>query len=232
VASNPIWVVIPAAGESRRFKEAGYSTPKPLLRIRYNDTVSYMAHYVMSSIPLIHCETLIVFPYGVEIPHNFDHTAGRMFLKSTTGQADTVYQAIKELPKNDSVLILDCDMVLQSEDVYKLVLILQIEDVAIAVAETFDPNASRVDQIPYPTRFVEKENISQYGIVGARAFKNIGILQEALSRTLERYEVLGKEPYLSVAINHYPGNKYAHLITNYVDWGTPERIKESGAEIV
>lgn len=31
---SDLWIVIPAAGESRRFKEAGYSIPKPCLCIK------------------------------------------------------------------------------------------------------------------------------------------------------------------------------------------------------
>ena len=212
---SKLWVVIPAAGKSQRFIDAGYLTPKPLLRLEAPDgKIGPMIEFIKDTVPK-----------GLEIIEI-------LHLEKTVGQADTVYQGIKDLPSDDSCLILDCDTLLQTIDIQKLISLLGIYDMSLLVAETFDPNASRVDQIPFPTRFVEKEPISQFGIIGARAFKDIGFLTLALKRTLDRCAIRSTEPYLSTAINHYPGTKFAHLITEYVDLGTPQRIKEAGWEIV
>jgi NDP-sugar pyrophosphorylase family protein len=233
---SELWVVVPAAGDSRRFKDAGYDIPKPLLKVKSKlGIIRYMMEHAL--VPTLfldgHREGPIVgLPWDSNPP-----ATGLNYRRigKTLGQADTVLQLIKNLPEDDHVLVLDCDMVLQQKDIEMLVALITVGneyDVAIAVTKTFDPNASRVDSIPWPTRFVEKEPISEYGIVGARAFKDIGTLRYALEKTLTLYKNIGKEPYLSVAINHYPGTKYAHLISEYTDWGTPQRIKESGAEIV
>ena len=208
---SKLWVVIPAAGESRRFKEAGYKTPKPLLHLRNNHgNVDTMINFVKDSIPM-----------GLDV-------IDVLRLEKTIGQADTVYQTVKNLPFIDSVLILDCDIILRIGDIEHIIEMLNSFDVVMAVTETFDPNASRVNQIPFPTRFVEKETISQYGIISARAFRSCGVLTAALKRLLDECET---EPYLSTAMNYYPGTKFAHLITEYVDLGTPQRIKEAGWEI-
>jgi dTDP-glucose pyrophosphorylase len=241
---SDLWIVIPAAGESRRFKEAGYDTPKPLLVLKpvVNIVPEFqisrkMIEHVVNELPLQLSPHLICA--GIPLQYlNQDLLDVRtpnikyIGLEKTTGQAESVLKLTEHLPVEDSVLVLDCDMILRDHDIVRLVEMLSIYDVSIAVTKTFDPNASRVDQIPYPTRFVEKEPISEYGIVGARAFKNIGLLNKALKRTLERCKTVNQEPYLSMAINHYPGVKFAHLITDYVDLGTPERIKEAGWEII
>lgn len=227
-----LWTIIPAAGESKRFKEFGYQTPKPLLRLKSKSgETGYMVQHVISDLSSwIRAGVIIALHEGVDKLQDLEERV--MFVSQTTGQADTVYQIVKTLPDNDNVLILDCDMVLLTTDILLLIKMIQIYDVSIAVAETFDPNSSRVDQIPFPTRFVEKENISQYGIVGARCFKNARLLTIALKRTLEKCEDRHIEPYLSLAINPYPGIKFAHLITEYVDLGTPQRIMEAGWEIL
>lgn len=232
---SDLWVVVPAAGQSRRFREAGYHTPKPLLRIENTDglTASMIMH-VLSSLPPTGDKTrderiLVGLPEDVDILVPF---YPYRLIPKTLGQADTVYQLIQELPGEDSVLVLDCDMILDPLDIEALMHAVELYDVAIAVTTSFDPNASRVDQVPFPTRFVEKEPISQYAIVGARAFKSIDLLRKALKRTIDRYKSLGQEPYLSVVINHYPGVKYTHQITKYTDWGTPQAILESGARII
>lgn len=224
-------VVILAAGESRRFKEAGYSLPKPLLRLKNpkGEEGRMIDHLVAEFPDWLFASVIVALPKGTS-----PGTLGSriMYIEHTTGQADSAYQIVKTLPDNNNVILLDCDMILNIKDILLLIEMIKIYDVSIAVAETFDPNSSRVDQIPFPTRFVEKENISQYGIVGARCFKNAKLLTHALKKTLERCEEKHVEPYLSLAINYYPGIKFAHLITEYVDLGTPQRIKEAGWEIL
>jgi len=224
---SDLWIVVPAAGESRRFKEAGYTIPKPFLMIDDEGLVMTMIGHVLYDIN--HYEKILVGLSNLA-PDDFEFPS--ILIENSIGQADTVYRMLSCLPQEDSVLVLDCDMILEADDIQKMMDFLKNYDVVIAVAESFNPNASRVDQVPFPTRFVEKEPISQYAIVGARAFKNIGLLKKALERTLDRYKKIGQEPYLSVAINHYPGTKYAHQITKYTDWGTPEAVKSSGAKIV
>jgi len=227
-----IWTVIPAAGESKRFREAGYSMPKPLLRIKSPaGEEAYMVQHVIADLPSwLRAGVVIALPSHLDKPIDLEERT--ISIPHTIGQADTVYQAIKTLPDNDLVLVLDCDMILKSEDILKLVELLNIYDVTVAVTETFDPNASRVDQVPFPSRFVEKEPISKWGIVGARAFKSAAVLSVALERTFDRCTARHQEPYLSMAMNPYPGSKFAHVITDYIDLGTPERIKEAGWEIL
>ncbi len=228
-----LWRVVLAAGESKRFKEAGYTTPKPFLRIRDSIGLSMpMIVHVVSNLPPVgdkdFYRTVVALPIGTE--YGFGPTT--KYIETTKGQADTVLQIVKNLPHEDSILVLDCDTILQTKDIQKLIEMNSVYGVTLAVTETFDPNVSRVDQVPFPTMFVEKEPISQYGIIGARCFRSNLLLIEALEEVMKECAETGKEPYLSMALNHYPGTKFALVIDKFEDWGTPERIKESGAEII
>lgn len=225
--SDHLWVVIPAAGKSKRFQDAGYMTPKPLLKVKLGGKTQTMLEHVVDSIPPYMKDIVIAVPAGVDHPLN---TAYKV-IEETVGQADTILQALSDLPAQDRVLILDCDMILHTEDLERMVRLLEVYDATIAVTRTFDPNASRVDTIPFPTKFAEKEPISEWGIVGARAFKSIGDLVTALNYTMVYCDHTGVEPYLSMAINSYPGSKYALEIMDFYDLGTPERLRESGAQI-
>jgi len=231
---SKLWIVVPAAGDSARFRSAGYTTPKPFLKVGPKEgTPDYMIQFVLDSVPNYDdVEKIIVLRQEVDIPQDFKANPHVLRIQSTKGQADTIYKAVKELPGTDAVLVLDCDMILTAADTGRIVGLMENYDSVIAVTETFDPNASRVDSIPYPTRFVEKEPISQWGIVGARAFKCASDLTDALKRAIDRYETINREPYLSVAINYMPGTKVTHLIHDFVDLGTPERIRESGWRIL
>jgi MobA-like NTP transferase domain len=225
---SKVVAVILAAGQSRRFVEAGYKTPKPFLVIRDQDgTEGQMVNFVLNTLPPT-VTALVAVPPDYTFMER-ENVRG-VHIAHTRGQADTAYQVVRHLPKDRQVILLDCDMVLRYQDVRDLIALLELFETVTAVTNTFDPNASRVDQVPFPTRWVEKQPISSWGIVGARAFRNAGRLTEALKQVIEE----PGEPYLSTAMNYYQsfGQNYAHEIFQFQDWGTPERIIASGAQIV
>lgn len=226
------YILIPAAGESRRFRESGYDTPKPFLMIkRDNGLTARMVDHVIAEAP---DGEIIV---GVKLGYDRSmgpHLGSVALVMSSKGQADTVYQMASGLVRQDApVMVLDCDMIVPHLDLTKMMELLSVWNAVVAVTKTFDPNASRVNVVPYPTYFAEKEPISAWGIVGARAFKSVRLLRMSLKITLEHCRREDKEPYLSMTLNDLqPGTVFAHQIDNFVDWGTPERVKASGAEIV
>lgn len=225
---SEFFVIIPAAGESRRYRDLGHPY-KPVIWIRTKEGVdASMLSHVEDTAPA--GVLMVALPRGVKTPQ--DSRGHVVSIAKTSGQADTIYQMVRRLPENARVLILDCDMILERRDIETLVRMLDIFDVTVAVTKTFDPNASRVDCVPYPMKFVEKQPISEWGIVGARAFKSAGVLSSALEETIAICDKLKIEPYLSMAMDKYVGTKYAHIIKKYMDWGTPERLKNSGAEII
>lgn len=230
--NSNLYVIILAAGESKRFKEKGYTQCKPLLPITYAGATLSMLSWVILTLGEIRepFNLLIAYPANLPLPVIELAQSSYVLIRETRGQADSLRQALAYVPENSRVLVLDCDMVLKRSDIQTLLDLLQTSDISIAVTETFDPNASRVDTVPFPTRFVEKEAISQWGIVGARAFKNSTLLIEALDEVLYLGN-LHVEPYLSTAINYYPGTKVAHIVSDYLDWGTPDRLENTGARI-
>lgn len=226
---SELFILIPAAGESRRYKEAGYSLPKPTLWIENGDGVrASMLGHVEATLPP--GTVMVGLSAGVALPEDCFGNVVR--INKTIGQADTIYQMLRGVSENARVLVVDCDMILGRKTLEELVALLNTFDVTIAVTYTFDPNASRVDKIPFPTKFVEKEPISAWGIVGARAFGNAGMLRDALAITVAAAGQNNEEPYLSTAINDYPGVKFAIETNFYVDWGTPERLQETDAKII
>lgn len=220
-------VLIPAAGASTRFLQEGYKTPKPALKIRKPNggPVRTMLRHVQDTIPLNY-ECL----FGLNTHTDPDCCDGNKWLiRETSGQADTVRQMLNYFKEDRPVLIQDCDMLLDQVVVTLMGRLLEVYDMTVAVTKTFDPNASRVDQIPFPTFFVEKEPISEWGIVGVRGFKSSNALKAALDRALREVE---GEVYLSHAMNYVPGSKVAIMVRDFTDWGTPARLASTGAVVV
>lgn len=155
-------------------------------------------------------------------------------IETTSGQASTVLQMARTINPLDSVTVMDCDTLLEQEDICELGKLVTPGhyDAAVAVGMcTQDTAMSRVDQIPFPTLFVEKRYISQWGMVSARSFARPGELARVLSEIVREHEAAGREPYLSEALNRYPGKKIAHVVTRWTDWGTPEKVRSSGAHV-
>lgn len=223
-------VLVLGAGESKRFRDKGIRIPKPLLNIDFLGKTASMLSHVQDGIPES-LEILTVLAEGYDPPN--DIRGGVIHIRPTRGQAETVYRVLSIIKEDRPVLVHDCDMLLDALDVGALVDWLEKYAMTVAVTETFDPNASRVDKIPYPDVFVEKQPISKWGIVGARGFASSKEIIQCIEIELRKnINTIDYEPYLSEAMNHIPGMALAHQISDFVDWGTPERIYESGAKIV
>jgi MobA-like NTP transferase domain len=222
------WCVIPAAGGSKRFFEAGYKTLKPFLWIKSDGVSRSMLGHVLATVP-DNCEPIIALPAGAMRPT--DAQVELAIVTQSKGQADTVYQVVKKLPKDDEVLILDCDTILRKEDLSLIVDKLGLFVAGVAVTKNvLDGNMSRIDNPDNPQIFVEKQFISSWAIIGARAFHCVGYLVDVLERYLVHCKATDQEPHLTPAMNLYEGKKYALIISSihWKDWGTPERIDCSG----
>ncbi len=223
------WIVMPAAGESQRFKDAGYQTPKHLLRVRYRDYEGSMLAHVISRVPVVF-EVVV----GVQERTQTDWRGETVVIGRTSGQAESVLRTLRDIPEGDSVTVMDCDTLLTQDDIEEVSALGSRTGYSAAVAVGYDSDLamSRVDQIPYPTLFAEKRYISPWGMISARAFSEVGELREVLEQVVREHRSAGREPYLSEVLNRYSGLKIAHVVHDWTDWGTPEKLHKSGAEVI
>lgn len=233
-----VWAVIPAAGESRRFKDEGFDEPKPLLTIKHKERTKRMIEWVFDSLPsaidgvLVGYEDkLHTYPLTVSGP-----VALKIPIENSKGQADTIQQMVGWVcgtQKYDDVcLVLNCDVIFTSIDLGRILTAMHSGfDMVIGVQRTHNEAMSFIDTYPVPKLFVEKKPISNWGMSGAWAFRSSVKLLRAL-QSLKRED--GVEPYLSQALNYYQGSRYALELNpdNILDWGTPAAVRASGAEIV
>lgn len=217
-----LWLLIPAAGESQRFKDNGHIVRKPFLEVRSAPgRVRSMLAHVLESAPWT--RTIVALPYGHALPRDV-RGCDVLQIVRTASQIDTVRQMLQHVPMNDSVLVMDCDTVMVPEDLAAMMA--YDADVVIAVAESSDPEMSRVDAVPFPSRFEEKPSGLRYGVISARMFKEAGALDNAISQN---------DGSFSNILRYYRetgGTTRAHLVTAWQDWGTPDKLRATGAEII
>jgi molybdopterin-guanine dinucleotide biosynthesis protein A len=225
-----MYVIILAAGQSKRFQEAGIDIPKPFLEIDYRGTSVYMIQHVINTIPLKFREIHIAAPPGTEFNAPGIWVSGIM---ETKGPADTALQMIRVLGDYDtgaysSYLILDCDVLNFTNDLEGLSESLHC---GVLVSWSANPAYSYVDKLGSFNRIEEKQRISEYAVRGAY-FIHESAYNEFINISKLIIEAK-QEPYLSHVFNAMQCEKLA-IETSYlpVDWGTPRDLRISGAHIV
>lgn len=238
--NSPV-VVIPAAGRSGRFVEQGFTAPKAALRVRDREGCEMpMLLHVIANIPTAWPVVVGTTTDQVDAYRQIlgDEAVQRGVVVDvgpyTMGQADTVRRILggDATSRGQKIMVVNCDNVFSRFDLQVLHDFLAIADMTVLVHKSRNPMCSFVDSIPIPTRFVEKEPISEWAMSGAWAFRSAKSLHQAISETMHLDRTVRGEFYLSSALNRLPGRKIVVNCTGMQDWGTPESIRETGARIV
>lgn len=223
-------VLIPAAGYSRRFAEAGHQTLKPDLVIEHAGSQKRMIDWVLSALP-----HPIIGPVIFGAHPKLDGPARpvvRINIHSSRGQAHTLLNMLRATCKGDfPLLIVNSDVVFQQNDLASACRqVIEGADSGVLVYKSDNPEMSYVNAVPYATDFAEKRQISAFAVAGAWAFRSSQHLYDGLKDACMNM----REPYLSHAMNKMGGVHACHLIEarDVLDWGTPEAVKASGARIV
>lgn len=219
-----LWTLIPAAGRSERFRQAGHALPKPLLRVRdRHGRTRRMFDHVLERVRLDN--VIVAIPAG----HAPCGDSQIMPIEHTRGPCDTISQMLARVPEDARVLLCDCDALVDDENFVEdmLEFIGPYSQVA-AVVESDDPNLSRVDRFPNWSCCIEKPTIPcGPGVFGMRAFSRAGQLRLACLDAMQT----NPEAYLSAAMTII-GRGRALWTHRYEDWGTPEALRAAEAEIV
>lgn len=173
------------AGRGSRFKEAGVSTPKPLIPVLGKPMVKWTFESLARTIPELRPEDYIfVFLEEHEKENNFSkkikeiagsNKAKTIFIPEVTeGAACTALIAAKTVHENEEIVVCDCDQFFvcpRFASMRKLALASDWGGL-IPVYETTNPGASyvEVDEDGNATRTAEKELISTHGAIGLYYF--------------------------------------------------------------
>lgn len=131
--NRKIHVIVPMAGEGRRFKDGGFDLPKPL--IEYDGKPMFVSAMQSLEGIAVASWTFVVRDEHCEEPFNIKDTIYKHFPNAniisigytTRGAAETVYLAIKHLILNgkadfeDSMVVMDCDVITRCREYASLV---------------------------------------------------------------------------------------------------------------
>jgi NDP-sugar pyrophosphorylase family protein len=204
---------MPMAGEGSRFKNEGYSVPKPLIELEGRE----LYRHALDSLNLLEADeykyTFIVREefYDViskQISKSY-HDANILSVKETTkGALETVMLAEDYIEDNDYVIVMDCDLQFDSEDFSN-----ELND-AIDTGEPMllsfysrDPKYSYVSCNIYndPILIAEKEVISTNAIGGCYCLGSGKLFKKCAKMYIYDFykgKIKSPEIYISLIYNY------------------------------
>lgn len=226
-------LVIPAAGEGKRFINANYNTPKPfidVLGIR-------MVELVIESMKMLingDIKTIIIIRDDMKVDFEFDDSISIVRVPAITGgSAETVLIGLNTIPDDDSeIIVANCDQfaLFDGEKFSDKLLnndgcILTFED------STKNPKWSFVETKEdllegEIIRVAEKNPISTHASVGVYLYKSCKLAKKAINDMINANDRYNNEFYLCPSFN-YIKNKYSVLCEKMWGLGTPEDLENS-----
>lgn len=234
-------IIMPMAGEGSRFRDAGWTTPKPLIELGGKPLfIRAIESVKVPGVPMKYSFIVRkehIDNYGIDkdikaiLPK-----ANVLFVEKTTrGAVETCLVAEEIIADDDAVIVMDCDLEFRSEKYKELIeTSIKKEDGsarggALVSFESDLPKYSyaEVDADGRVIRTAEKEVISNHALCGAYFFASGKEFKAAAHRLLDEPVMLKPEFYVSLLFNYLlrDGSPvYIAPMELYRSYGTPDEL--------
>jgi NDP-sugar pyrophosphorylase family protein len=235
------------AGEGKRFKDAGYSTPKPMIDVGGEP----MILRALKSLPKAFKNILIVRRNSINIkefrsllePH-FENVIILEIDYLSEGQASTCLLAEDHIDSDSILNIGACDIGFE----YNFKKYIKLVNNCDSFIWTYSNNKNVID---YPEMYgwvKLKENSDQIKYVSCKkpisenlledqvvsgifTFKNSSIFFNGIKKMIKRNDRVNGEFYLDTVFNHLSSKSHIFKVDKYYSWGTPNELKNYLNEI-
>ena len=239
---RPLHIIMPMAGEGRRFVQEGWKIPKPLIELNGKPLFMRAIHSVHIDNALIKYSFVVrkehIDKYGIDEKIKFFLPQANIFYvdKSTRGAVETCLVAEEVIREEESILVMDCDLEFRSNGFLQnikeiLNQPIQIVNGGLLVSfESTDPRFSyaEVDENDVVIRTAEKEVISNHALCGAYFFSSANGFLKAAHSLLSESVFSKPEYYVSLLYNYLLANGETvklETMEEYYSYGTPEELK-------
>ena len=234
-------IIMPMAGEGSRFIKEGYAQPKPL--IEYQG----MPLFIRAINSLKDIDVPRKYSFIVRKEHITTHQIDQVIKtnipsaqiykvdKTTRGAVETCLIAKDGIKKDDSILIMDCDLEFYSSNYNKAIKNI-IEDPANptkGLLLSFTSNDPRYSYAQVSngvvTQTAEKEVISNHALIGSYFFSDSNSFLQAAHSLLNDSNHNKPEFYVSLLYNYLIRQKLEirlSICDEYSSYGTPEELNK------
>ena len=228
------------AGEGRRFKDEGYSTPKPLIEVEGVP----MVIRALKSLPrasknilIVRKDHLNIIKFKSLLENHFENVIIIEIDYLTSGQASTCLLAESYVPNGSILNIGACDVGFK----YDLNEYYNTLDKFDSFIWTYNNNKNVlkhpemygwVKRKPY-TNEVEyvscKKQISDrlledHVVSGTFTFKNSNLFFKGIKKMIKANDKVNGEYYLDTVFNHFKTKSGVFKVDEYYSWGTPKEL--------
>lgn len=211
---KPVSLVIPAAGLGSRFRQVGYTTPKPLIEILGRP----MLNWVISNFSLTPVDQIIIISLkGDGLPKRLNLKTVRgaksvSFVELdglTGGPAETVMAAVSLIPAGNAVIVANSDQFL-AVDLSAFIDFLR-DDVRKGLILTMDATGSKWsyvgrNQAGKIVSVVEKKEISSEATVGIYGWSLKSLMSSSILKMMNNNDRTNGEFYVAPSYNYLIGD--------------------------
>ena len=237
-------IIMPMAGEGSRFRNAGWTTPKPLIEVE--GKALFMRALESVTIP----GATMKYSFIVRQEHIDNYAIDRMIREilpeadifavreTTRGAVETCMVAEQNIGDDEAIVVMDCDLEFRSIDYISL-----ITEALSTPSEKANGGAlvsfrstlpkysyAEIDEAGNVLRTAEKEPISDHALCGAYFFSSGREFKNA-ARDLINAPVMEKpEFYVSLLYNRLLATGSTVRLAEmelYKSYGTPEELQSS-----
>jgi len=234
---------MPMAGEGSRFRDAGWTTPKPLIELNGKPLfVRAIESVKVDGAPMkysfiVRQEHIDNYDLANSIRKILPDAMIYSVLKTTRGAVETCLMAEAGIDDDDAVVVMDCDLEFDSKE-YRGIIARALETPgqqatggALVSFESDQPRYSyaQLGEDGLVKRTAEKEVISNHALCGAYFFASGREFKKVAHRLLDEPVMLKPEFYVSLLYNYLLDNGAPVRLAPmemYRSYGTPDELKQ------
>lgn len=239
---RPLHIIMPMAGEGRRFFKKGWTTPKPLIELhgvplfmRAIGSV-YVEDAAMKYSFIVRKEHIDRYAIDERIKSQLPEANIISVERTTRGAVESCMMAEKYVDNEDAVLVLDCDLEFRSKDYIAGIrqsLQQPASEACGGILVSFESDLpqysyAEVDDKMIVKRTAEKEVISHHALCGAYFFSSARGFMQAAHHLLDEPFFTKPEYYVSLLYNYLLSDGEKIRLTTmeeYYSYGTPEELE-------
>lgn len=233
-------LVVLMAGNGSRFAQVGFTDPKPLIKIKYKNSIIPMYQAVIDNLkPLYNPDNIVVITRKdiasqfteSDIEFNKNNNIKEVYLDKITGGAlETALYSEPEIDMEKGLILANCDQLIEiNKTNFKI--FLQETGSKFNHVLTFNPddNSSKWsfvkidDQNNQIIELAEKVKISNEATVGIYYFYHSETFFHNAKQMIKENDKVNNEFYVSPIFNRL-SNVYPYYVDKMIGLGTPEDL--------
>ena len=228
------------AGEGLRFKNAGYSTPKPLIKVHGKPMVIKSLDSLpraSKNILIVRKDHLCIDQFKSLLDKHFENVIIIEIDYLTEGQASTCLLAESHVPENSILNIGACDIGFKydmnkyKETLYRFESFIWTYNNNPNVLKNPEmygwvktkPNSSEIEQVSCKKPISDKLLIDHV-VSGTFTFKNSNLFFEGIKKMISKNDRVNGEFYIDNVFNHLTNKSSVFNVEKYFSWGTPNEL--------